>query len=59
MKTKQKKTPDYWGLLFVGCIFLTSLGGFMITNHGGDKLDYASTSSRIETIRFNDVGQIP
>lgn len=60
MKSKHKKTPDYWGIVFVGSVFLSSLGSFMAANHGNNTLSYSpSTASQVEIARFNDVDQNP
>ncbi|NLQ16676.1 hypothetical protein HGG82_03425 [Marinomonas sp. M1K-6] len=40
------KTTDYWGMLFVGFIFLSSMSCFLFANHSGKQTTNSLSDSR-------------
>lgn len=50
---ENKKTTDYWGMLFIGIIFLSSMSCFLFANHSdrqvSNNLSFSNYSTIIDT----------
>lgn len=50
---RTEKSRDYWGLLFVGMIFVISIGSFLIDSHRENQKKYDSERPIYKNITIN------
>jgi hypothetical protein len=53
-----KKSPDYWGVLFISFIFLSTISCFLFANHTDrSHLNSASSSAHVISATITDIDQ--